>query len=127
MHPHDPETDVNLLNAAINKVDSEIVNLYKRRSQLLAKVNDLKASTRHLPPEILTEIFRLYARSTQGQYFVDLSLLLKIGAVCSQWRETAWSAPHLWTTSLLTLPRRRDRGRGTIPLFVTLLALHNCQ
>ncbi|KXN88399.1 hypothetical protein AN958_07381 [Leucoagaricus sp. SymC.cos] len=98
-------SEVNHIQAAVQKLDQEIEILQKERALLLGKLNDMVSSPRKLPPEVLSEMFRLAAcvpnvRESQ-LYVVDLRALLKIGSICAHWRRVAWSTPHLWTTSLI--------------------------
>ncbi|KAF5350061.1 hypothetical protein D9756_009293 [Leucocoprinus leucothites] len=121
------ETEVAHINATLNKIDKEIAQLQYRRSHLRCQLNGLVSSTRNLPPEVLTEIFRLSScilnlREPQ-LYSVDLRAVLRLGSVCSHWRRVAWSAPHLWTTCLVA----QGHHHGVIPPFLISLALSNSQ
>lgn len=68
------------------RIETRLRQLEVERSNLLRQLNDFRATTRAIPPEILSEIFVLTAAP------------LRIGAVCSLWREISWSTPELWTT-----------------------------
>ncbi|KAF9446247.1 hypothetical protein P691DRAFT_674016, partial [Macrolepiota fuliginosa MF-IS2] len=67
-------------------IETRLRELAVERSSLLCQLNDFRAATRVVPPEILSEIFVIAATP------------LRLGAVCSRWREVAWDTPELWTT-----------------------------
>lgn len=125
--------NIKKLNDTLAKLEIEIERLIQKRTLLRRQLNELVSSTRKLPAEVLSEIFRLTAcvpnlREPQ-LYYLKLKDLLGIGTVCSQWREVAWSAASLWTTCLLEMIKREDgfgdvpRGGRSIPL--TKLVLRN--
>lgn len=60
--------------------------------------------TAQLPPEILTEIFRLACQTFEdgGKLLVPLFF----GCICKEWREIAWSTPLLWNNVSLQISRK---------------------
>ncbi|KXN82221.1 hypothetical protein AN958_02912 [Leucoagaricus sp. SymC.cos] len=84
------------LTSKIKDLDEEIHRLMTQRARYRCRLNDLQAETRVLPPETLSIIFHYCNRSRKR--------LLSLGAVCSHWRDVAWSTPSLWTKCHLIFP-----------------------
>ncbi|KAF5362095.1 hypothetical protein D9756_002706 [Leucocoprinus leucothites] len=69
----------------------------------LRELNLLQAATRELPSEILSLIFEdsifLNCREPDEdkRWESELPVVQVLGAVCSTWRQVAWSTPALWT------------------------------
>ncbi|KAF9535433.1 hypothetical protein CPB83DRAFT_841731 [Crepidotus variabilis] len=77
-----------------------------------------------MPIEIVGRIFEHSIRSDNPDW--PLKLPFKLGSVCSQWRQIAWSTPSLWTDVLfsiekINLSRRIDLLEEIIPRSGTLL------
>lgn len=117
LSPNDPDQEVAFANAAIAQIDGEILDLQRKRVSWLRSLNQLQAATRVFPPEILSTIFEAAYKSTSRYSYTHDFLgsppphtlqVLKLGAVCSQWRDVAWSTPRLWiditTPKSITLP-----------------------
>ncbi|KAF5349734.1 hypothetical protein D9756_008892 [Leucocoprinus leucothites] len=85
----DRQNEVDSLNANTNQLDDEIRRLMVQRASYRHRVNGFQAATASLPPETLSNIFEYYSHSRKR--------LLTIGAVCSHWRDIAWSTPGLWS------------------------------
>ena len=79
--------------------------LHQKRARFRGELNEYLSATRSLPPEVLTEIFRLSACNLDSRepqlYSVKIWMLLRLGSICSHWRRIVWSAAFLWTTCLL--------------------------
>ncbi|KAJ3562587.1 hypothetical protein NP233_g9480 [Leucocoprinus birnbaumii] len=100
------EVEISQINSAIESIDREIAELRAKRTRLCQRLNSLQSTARNIPPEILTEIFRLSASKSNirepKSFSIDLRQVLKLGSISSQWRRIAWSSPQLWTTCLLS-------------------------
>jgi len=96
--------------------------LYQKRARVRGKLNEHLSATRNLPPEVLTEIFRLSACNLDLRepqlYSTEIRMLLRLGSTCSYWRRIVWSAPFLWTTCLL----EQD---NPVPPFIVALVFSN--
>ena len=99
------QNETDLIIEASEKIDEEIDLLHQKRARLRGKLNEHLSATRNLPPEVLTEIFRLSACRLNPRepqlYSIKIHMLLRLGSICSHWRSIIWSAPSLWTTCLL--------------------------
>jgi hypothetical protein len=104
----DPVEEINQINSTVTTIEREINELSHKRANLLRRLNFLQSLViSKLPSEILARIFRHaheplkpngYLFSPAFPRFPKyVCTLFRIGAVCSQWRETAWSSPQLWT------------------------------
>ncbi|KIM44059.1 hypothetical protein M413DRAFT_443120 [Hebeloma cylindrosporum] len=90
------------LEAEMASVEAMMENLSWRRTHLRRKINSL-SPTALLPPEILTEIFRLACQLEDGG--PPLTPLF-FGGICKEWREIAWATPLLWNTLSLHVSRK---------------------
>jgi hypothetical protein len=43
----------------------------------------------------------------------DISIPLSLGAICSYWREIAWSTPSLWSSLVVRVPSKNDSRTAT--------------
>lgn len=128
--------DIGLLREEDRKIDVSIDELNTRRALIRRKINDLAAPACSLSPEILSTIFtyayplpsllpRLNLQSLEADDFVSadaravlldppasethVSKPMILGAVCSYWRQVAWSTPMLWSAlDLRPLPTTRS-------------------
>ena len=118
------QNEIDLAIEASEKIDSQIALLHQKRARVHGELNEHLSATRNLPPEVLTEIFRLSAcrlnlRKPQ-LYSIKIQMLLRLGSICSHWRSIIWSAPSLWTTCLL------ERDDPVPPLIVALMFSNCC-
>ncbi|KAJ3568989.1 hypothetical protein NP233_g5349 [Leucocoprinus birnbaumii] len=110
------QEDVPRMEAEVERLSTLIRSLNQERAYLLRKINNVRATTRRLPPEILSIIFQLIRppidfssrqaltempddiAHQRDTYDEDEDLQLDLGAVCYQWRQYVWSTPQLWTS-----------------------------
>jgi hypothetical protein len=103
----DPVEEIYLINCRVTAIEREIDKLYHKRANLLHRLNFLQSSgISRFPSEILAQIFSHTLELLKPNHSLlslnfpfpgYVSALFKFGAVCSHWRQTAWSSPQLWT------------------------------
>lgn len=96
----------------MSHIDMLMERLDSRRALLQRKINSLSPISQ-LPPEVLTEIFRLTCHLSENTNQVISPLFF--GGICKDWRELAWSTPLLWNSISLNVSRK------TLGLHVNLL------
>ena len=75
-----------------------------KRYSLKRKINRLQSPiVRHLPPDVMSTIFEFCLPDFSDDELYpyakeDLSIPLSLGAICSYWRDIAWSTPTLWSS-----------------------------
>ena len=110
----DPRDELAELDALL-----ELKRLDLKRYDLKRKINRLHSPiVRHLPPDVTSIIFefclpefkdhQLYPNSKE-----DYSIPLALGAICSYWREIAWSTPRLWSSLVVRVPSKHDSHMAT--------------
>ena len=129
------------LRDELAELDALLERLRLKRLDLKRKINRFHSHiVRQLPPDVTSTIFefclpdfaddQLFSSTTED-FFVPLTL----GAVCSYWREIAWSTPSLWT-SLMVVPSKFGRAlyipsgiaqewlarSGQLPLSIRIIA-----
>ena len=81
-----------------------------KRYDLKRKINRLHSPiVRLLPPDVTSSIFEFclpdFADHQLSPYTEeDLSIPLSLGAICSYWRDIAWSTPSLWSSLVIHVP-----------------------
>ena len=86
------------------ELDALLERLRLKRHDLTRKINRFHSPIiRQLPPDVMSTIFefclpdfadhQVYPYPTE-----DLSIPLSLGAICSYWRDIAWSTPSLWSS-----------------------------
>jgi hypothetical protein len=98
----------------IEQLEEEITKLKAKHHALGSRVNAIHDPFIHkLPPEIGSHIFRLCLPTL---HFEDIhpwnhwkeaaafTRVLRLGAVCRNWRQLAWATPYLWDTLYLMIP-----------------------
>ena len=96
------------------ELDALLEHLKLKRYELKRKINQLQSPiVRQLLPDIMSTIFEFCLPDFtyhQPSPFAEenLSIPLSLGAICSYWREIAWSTPSLWS-SLVVRVTRKDR------------------
>src|SRR6266540_2322873 len=102
--------------------------LTARRAILQRKINALSPISQ-LPPEILTEIFRMACRVSAN--LCQPITPLFFGRICQEWRVIAWSTPLLWNSICLNVSRKTHGAQTSLlgewllrakssPLFIKL-------
>jgi len=117
-----------IIRATMHKMDSDLSQLDDKINQLQEALDDLRrirqvlseahhqyshqhmplvSPIRHLPPEMLSEIF-LRSIPSRDPYFLltlyDLRRAVMLpGSVCKRWRDIALSTPRLWSSIGLQL------------------------
>lgn len=97
----------------VRLIKTRLDELAAERSTLLRQLNSIRTKTRVFPPEILSQIFIMSATP------------LRLGAVCSLWREVAWSTPELWATIKCNPKQRPHRSVTSASLYLLRLFFKN--
>ncbi|KAJ6550662.1 hypothetical protein DFH09DRAFT_1039240 [Mycena vulgaris] len=87
----------------LGRIDSQIsdlVTLRDRERSVVATLRGLLSPIRHLPVELLVEIFMFAIHSTAYNK-ESVTDILAICQVCAYWRRIAHSSPRLWTKALV--------------------------
>jgi hypothetical protein len=116
----------------------ELAELDALSERLRLKHYDLKRNinqfhspiVRQLPPDVTSTIFEFclpnFADHQLSFYTKeDLSIPLSLGAICSYWREIAWSTPSLWSSLVVRVPSKKrftydhwhTVAHKTVPMF----------
>ena len=103
-------------DAEITRVEDLLKGLILKRAFLKKKINHHSSPLLKIPPEVTSEIFKAYIRQEEEDVDLDqgpvyLSQLrhdasqapLLLSAVCTAWRELAWSMPWVWSSVNLML------------------------
>ena len=96
------------------ELDVLLERLRYKRYYLKRKINQLHSSIiRQLPPDVTSTIFEFCLPDfTDNQLSPDtkedLSIPLSLGAICSYWREIAWSTPSLWSSLVVRVTSEHD-------------------
>ncbi|KAJ3571291.1 hypothetical protein NP233_g3837 [Leucocoprinus birnbaumii] len=134
---HSHRDEIDFINQEFSRLDSSIRLLLAEKASLSRRLNELESDTRIIPPETLSLIFHhacLFDEPVNAipeQTQINIAPLFQIGAVCSLWRQTAWSTPALWSTiiadiqvknaeSIASLLEICLHNAGTIPLTLDL-------
>ena len=85
---------------------------------LKRKINQLHSLViRQLAPDVMSTIFEFclpdFTDNKRSPYTENLSTPLSLGAICSHWREIAWSTPSLWSSLVVHVTRNHDSHIGT--------------
>ena len=127
------------------ELDALLERIKLKRYDLKRKINQLHSPIiRRLPPDVMSTIFEFclpYFTDHHDQFSTffqkDLSLLLSLGAICSYWRDTAWSTPSLWSSLVVRVTNKHDphitagvaqewlARSGQLPLSIRILAYNN--
>ena len=133
------------LRDELAELDVLLERLRLKHYDLKRKINRFHSPIiRHLPPDVMSTIFefclpyfmdhhdhRLAFRSTEK----DSSFPLSLGAVCSYWRDIAWSTSSLWSSLAVYVRSKHDphiiagvaqewlARSGQLPLTIRVLAL----
>ena len=100
------------------ELDALSERLRLKRYNLKGKINRFQSPIiRQLPPDVTLTIFKFclpYLTSLTGDNHLssyteeDLSIPLSLGAICSYWRDIAWSTPSLWSSLVVRFRRKHD-------------------
>ncbi|KXN91100.1 hypothetical protein AN958_02875 [Leucoagaricus sp. SymC.cos] len=106
-----PHEEIDFIKQEFSRIDDHIRRLCEEKASLGRRLNELQATTKILPPETISLIFRHVCRSSWNatnavasvgyQRQINILPLLRLGGICSLWRQIAWSTPDLWSTALV--------------------------
>ena len=101
------------------ELDFLLKRLTIKRYDLKRKINRLHSPiVRQLPPDVTSTIFEFCLPDFTDHQFSpyskeDLSIPLSLGAICSYWREIAWSTPSLWSSLVVRVPSKQNSHMAT--------------
>ena len=96
------------------ELDASSERLRLKRYDVKRKINRFHRSiVRKLPLDVMSTIFEFclpdFTDHQLSPYTKeDLSIPLSLGAICSFWREIAWSMPSLWSSLVVRVPSKHD-------------------
>ena len=116
------------LESEISLIETMMERLTTRRAILQRTINALSPISQ-LPPEVLTEIFRMTFQGSADS--TQRITPLFFGGICKEWREIAWSTPLLWNSLCLSVSRKTHGAQTNLlaewllrakssPLFIKL-------
>ena len=124
----------------LDELDALLERLILKRCDLKRKINRVHSPVIvKLPPDVTSTIFEFCLPDfTDNQLSPDtkedLSIPLSLGAICSYWREIAWSTPKLWSSLVVRVPNKLDSHTvtgmtqewlarsGDLPLSISILS-----
>jgi F-box-like len=112
------------MSIILSMLSALLDRLKRYDSDLKRKINRFESPiVRQLPPDIMSTIFEFCLPDFTDLQIgpdsdVDLSIPLSLGAICSYWREIAWSTPTLWSSLVIRVIRLRKHD----PRIVTDIA-----
>ena len=100
------------------ELDDFLERLRVKRYHLKRKINRFHSPiVRQLPPDVTSTIFEFclpeFTRKVLSYTKEELSVPLSLGAICSYWRDIAWSTPSLWTSLVIRIPGKQDSHMAT--------------
>ena len=104
------------------ELDALLERLRVKRYDLKRKINRVQSLiVRQLPRDVMSTIFEFclpdFTVHQPSPYIQDdISIPLSLGAICSYWRDVAWSTPSLWCSLVICVTRNHD------PHIVTCIA-----
>ena len=103
----DPGCD---LREELAELDALLERLTLKRYDLKRKINRFHSPiVRQLPPDVMSIVFEFYLPDIadyQNLLFSWYRIFtpLSLGAICSYWRDIAWSTPSLWSSLMVRDP-----------------------
>ena len=104
------------------ELDALLERLRLKRYDLIRKINRIHSPIiRQLPPDVMSTIFEFCLPNSTNRQLWEISpydkennfSILSLGAICSYWREIAWSTPSLWSSLVVCNPSECDSHRVT--------------
>lgn len=101
---------------SLERLDNLIAQLNQEdMAELFHRINNVKATTRHLPLEVLSTIFQfacppidfgtpselLTDQHSQRERYKEVHFQITLGAVSYHWRQVAWATPQLWASAFI--------------------------
>ena len=114
----------------IARLDTLSERLTLNRYDVKRKINRFHSLiVRQLPPDIMSTIFE-FCLPDFAKFYLPLSKFfpLSLGAICSYWREIAWSTPCLWSSLVVYLNQPTAivqewlARSGQLPLSIRILS-----
>ena len=97
------------------ELDALLERLRLKRYDLKRKINRLQVQSpivRQLPADVMSIIFEFCLPDFTDKLLPftdeDLSFPLSLGAICSHWRDIAWSTPYLWSSLVVRIRSQND-------------------
>ena len=113
--------------------------LTQKRYDLKRKINRLHSPiVRQLPPDVTSTIFEfclpLFTNLRYLPFEMNFPFPLSLGAICSYWRDIAWSTPSLWSSLMVyvsgndshtTIVKQWLARSGQLPLSISIYSVSN--
>ena len=115
------------------QLDACLERLTVKRYDVKRKINRFHSPiVRQLPPDVISTVFEFclpdFADYEPFPSKVDLRFPLSLGAICSDWREVAWSTSRLWSSLVVcfkphtAIVQEWLARSGQLPLSIRILA-----
>ena len=104
----EPQARLAKMDDEIERMQAALEEMKRQRDGLSQYIDHYRALTspiRRLPKEILLEIFVHCLPKEHNAYMSSHEAPLLLGRICSSWRSISLSAPRLWTTIYVPVPR----------------------
>lgn len=118
------DEEISAILEQTQRLDDSISLLNARRAELLQRLNELRSSTKPLPPEILSTIFRHICPPIDfaAADFVEEDEdgvpethdQITLGAVSRYWRQVVRTTPQLWTTATINVTRKNAQRKANL-------------
>ena len=102
------------LRDELGELDALLERLKLKRYDLTRKINQLYSPiVHHLSPDVTSTIFEFCLPDFTDHQLSpdtkeDISIPLSLGAICSYWRDIAWSTPSLWSSLVVRVTSKHD-------------------
>ena len=119
------------------ELDVLLERIKLKRYDLKRKINQHHSPIVHLlPPDVMSTIFEFCVPDFADRQLLqkDFSFSLSLGAICSYWRDIAWSTPSLWSSLVVRVVNKHDphiiagvaqewlARSGQLPLYIRIFA-----
>ena len=96
------------------ELDDMLERLRLKRYTLKSKINQFYSPiVCKLPPDVTSTVFEFCLPDFVDHHLSpytkeDITIPLSLGAICSYWRDIAWTMPSLWSSLVVCVTRKHD-------------------